>query len=235
MKNVHAFEFLRSLSDVVYSRASPYSNKTKRVDGGSPKAANLKNFQAFKSFRALSDFVYCRASPYSKKLSGWTGGTQRLRTWKIFTPSNLRSLSDFVYCCASPHSKKTKRVDGGSSQAAGEAHLVSNFLSISLFLFPPSCSLLSLCTGSSCLARAGGHVQASGGRVFSCADGARQNCMRPRARAPQATDCARRGLRAATKTGPHCGADFWITLKSPVVREIVSSSFRVVSHLHRCS
>ena len=28
------------------------------------------------------------------------------------------------------------------------------------------------------------------------------------ARAPQAIDCARRGIRAAIKTGPHCGAEF---------------------------
>ena len=63
----------------ILPRLSPLE-KTKRVDGGSSKAANLKNFHAFKSLRSLSDLVYCRASPHSKKLSGWTGGAQRLRT-----------------------------------------------------------------------------------------------------------------------------------------------------------
>ena len=72
LKKSHSQTFQISFGFCILARLS-LIQKTKRVDGGSLKAANLKKLHASKSFRALSDFVYCRASPHSKKLSGWTG------------------------------------------------------------------------------------------------------------------------------------------------------------------
>ena len=143
----------------------------------------MKNFHALKPIRSLSDFVYCRASPHSKKLSGWTGELKDCELGKFSRPQTSQISFGFCILLRLSPFEKTKRVDGGSSQAAGEAHLVSNFLSISLFLFPPSCSLLSLCTGSSCLARAGGHAQASGSQIFLArTERVKTACVRVRAR-----------------------------------------------------
>ena len=168
----------------------------------------MKNFHALKPLRSLSDFVYCRASPHAEKLSGWTGKLKDCKLGKFKSPQTYQISFGFCILLRLSPFEKLSGWTGEAHRLRGKLTWFPIFFQ-SLFLFPPSCSLLSLCTGSSCVARAGGHAQASGGRIFLArTERVKTACARVRARAPLAIDCARRGVRAAIKTGPHCGAEF---------------------------
>ena len=99
LENFHALKPLRSLSDFLYCCASPHS---KKLSGwtGDLKDCELEKFS--RSQTSQISFGFCilpRLSPF-EKAKRVDGGTQRLRTWKILTPSNLSDLFRILYTAA---------------------------------------------------------------------------------------------------------------------------------------
>ena len=108
MKNFGALEPLRSLSDVVYCRASPYS---KKLNGWTEEIKGCEFEKCWRSRTSQISFGFCILPRLSlvEKTKRVDGGTQRLRTSKKSRSRTSRISFGF---CILPRLSLLKKLSG---------------------------------------------------------------------------------------------------------------------------